>query len=171
MTDARELVKNCVRNNGKVVKQTILFLKEVEGSITDRIDHQLRVASAHKSFSSYYKKGSFIISLRENEAALNESSRVVYGTTEAFRKKFATIATTHLESLGFKITSVSSNFPDYVTIRAAGFSPQLSAKWRGLIRFIIVCNRYRKSFYNPDAKGKGYELARADFEYKRAKLE
>lgn len=170
MADARELVRNCVHSNGKVIRKTILFLKEVEGSITDRIDHQLRVASAHKSFASYYRKGKFIISLRENEAALNESSRIVYGTTEAFRKKFTAIATTHLESLGFKVTSVSSNFPDYVTIHAAGFSPHLSAKFRGIVRFIIVCNRYRKSFYDPDARGKGYELARADFEHKRAKL-
>lgn len=97
-----------------------------------------------------------------------ELMKCIYNTNTAergwliFREKLIDKLVAYLESLGHVIQSVRICLeePRYVMVefvlRVKGYS-----KLRGLARFIIVMNRYRRDFYAPG--GPGYLEAEADF--------
>lgn len=79
-----------------------------------------------------------------------------------FREKLIDKLVAYLQSLGHVIQSVRIDYETSrdvevkFTLRVNGYS-----KLRGLVRFIIVMNRYRRDFYTPG--GPGYLEAEADF--------
>lgn len=169
--DARELTRKQVALNGRLIKEDMAFLKELKESIIKRIDDKLQPSNCQKSVWGFYTDKRIFVGIRENSTLVQYKSFVVYGNKHKFHEEITAMAEEHVTRLGFKVLTVTSCHTYYIKLSLVGFSPLLSAKWRGLVRFIIVCNRYRKDFYDPNTTGKGYELARTNFEAKRAKLE